>query len=726
MAFCQQCQSLSTRPVARKREVVFRHDYESLRKAVDSDCYMCTRVWDSLSKVQQALVQSPSFSGLECMISFTPVSEEGEDDEPIAISFTFWAGYELWDCEEPNLVGGWSPFLYGQFVILNTRKYPVENSIRLSNSTKSETSWATVSKWVDECHSDHCACHEPEHKKWVPTRLIDIKDYDSGYVRVVDTSTVPTLPEEPYLAFSHCWGRTPFPVLEDHNRDEFKRGVLVSSLATNFRDAIFATSRLGFRYIWIDSLCIIQGSAKDWQQEAPSMNKVYRNAFLTLSAMASSDAFGGLFRERDSYYHSPCPFSIMVEGEGQINGLMMKSDLWETEITQAPLNQRAWVVQERILAPRTLYFCKNQLFWECRQLHACETLPGGLPSGLLSGINVEPNQLETAPIKSFERSIRLLQEAASRNRESELEQPDGLPQYRSVYDIWNDILLAYVRCSLTKDEDKLVALSGVAKDFARAVGDEYLAGLWRRNFVNELLWLVGGGAVGGSSTFRAAVYISCSVVELGCMFISFPLPPPPFYSKLLYALLAMQVAYARIWQSIDNPDIRPQPCQLDLHGDYIEILDINIQSRGSDSTGSVAHACLHLRGLLIKPRRRPVAQIPSRHSFGAFHPDLPNEEVAEEVLFYLPVREMPQGEYPDDILGLVLALITDGADEFLSCCSQCSEKMLLKRIGTFSSARGDPLRYLTMDKPEDWDDWGKESDHLWFPEDTPVLEFAII
>lgn len=84
-------------------------------------CYICTRVWDSLSKVQQAVVQSPDFSGLECKISFPPVSEEGEDDESIVTSLTFLAGDELWDCEEANLVGGWSPTFFGQFVILNPR-----------------------------------------------------------------------------------------------------------------------------------------------------------------------------------------------------------------------------------------------------------------------------------------------------------------------------------------------------------------------------------------------------------------------------------------------------------------------------------------------------------------------------------------------------------------------------------------------------------------------------
>lgn len=339
-------------------------------------------------------------------------------------------------------------------------------------------------QWIKECCSGHPACVEPHHTKWAPTRLIDTRDYDSGYVRVVRSSTVPELPNEPYVAFSHCWGRQPFPVLHEHNKAEFKEGLRVSMLAPNFQDAIFATRKLGFRYIWIDSLCIIQGSSEDWQGEAPLMNKVYRNAFLTLSAMASPDAYGGLFRERDPDAVSPHPFSVLVEGEGPVEGLLIKADLWENNVRQAPLSQRAWVVQERILAPRSLYFCRDQLFWECRELHACEIFPGGIPLCFVGDVEVCTGA-ETVPLKAFERAVGLLLLPA----EGERPGADGR-RCHSPYEAWNDILALYVRCALTKSEDKLVALSGVAKDFARAVGDEYVAGLWRHNLINSLLWRV--------------------------------------------------------------------------------------------------------------------------------------------------------------------------------------------------------------------------------------------
>lgn len=337
---------------------------------------------------------------------------------------------------------------------------------------------------------------EPQHTKWAPTRLIDTSKYeDSGYVRVVESSAVPELPAEPYVAFSHCWGRQTFPVLHEDNKAEFAKGILVSLLAPNFQDAIFATRILGFRYLWIDSLCIIQGSDKDWQDEAPTMNKVYRNALLTLSAMASQDAYGGLFRDRDPATVSPQPFSVLVEGGGApVEGLLVKADLWETNVRQAPLSQRAWVVQERVLAPRSLYFCRDQLFWECRTLHACETFPRGLPLCLVGDVEVCTG-VETLPLKAFERAVGLLLHPPPRDGGDGDSDGDAGAEvdprrYHSPYEAWNDILALYVRCELSHARDKLVALSGVAKDFARLVGDEYVAGLWRHNLINSLLWRV--------------------------------------------------------------------------------------------------------------------------------------------------------------------------------------------------------------------------------------------
>ena len=76
-------------------------------------------------------------------------------------------------------------------------------------------------------------------------------------------------------------------------------GMSIQDLPATFRDAITVTNRLGMEYIWIDALCIIQLDAEDWGLHSVTMAKVYSYSAITLAAAASSDAHGGLFRQRN-------------------------------------------------------------------------------------------------------------------------------------------------------------------------------------------------------------------------------------------------------------------------------------------------------------------------------------------------------------------------------------------------------------------------------------------
>lgn len=164
-----------------------------------------------------------------------------------------------------------------------------------------------------------------------------------------------------------------------------------------------------------------------------------------------------------------------------------------------------------------------------------------------------------------------------------------------------------------------------------------------------------------------------------------------------------------------------------LYGDYAQVLDVHVEPRGHDPTGELRHACLHLRGPLIKTRRVPVRQPRCSRYFGQFHPDLEPPKLSEDDSYFcLPLREESLFRDDPNILGLVLSLVKDGEEEYRSCCSLCSGKLLFIRVGTFQSDKGDPLRLLAMPRPNDWHNWGGPKDHLWFPQDAPVLDFAVI
>jgi hypothetical protein len=146
-----------------------------------------------------------------------------------------------------------------------------------------------ISEWIDTCKSSHLTCRLLEFP-WLPTRLLDVGRLHGREIpRLVESAEEEI--EGPYAALSHMWGdpnqghAPPVRTLRA-NYEEMKAGIPKQVMSKNFVDAILTTRRLGLRYIWIDSLCIVQDSVEDWQKEAATMYKVYKFAEITLVAYA--------------------------------------------------------------------------------------------------------------------------------------------------------------------------------------------------------------------------------------------------------------------------------------------------------------------------------------------------------------------------------------------------------------------------------------------------------
>lgn len=81
----------------------------------------------------------------------------------------------------------------------------------------------------------------------------------------------------------------------------YTAGFLISSMPRTFQEAIEVCRSLDIKYLWIDSLCIIQDSAEDWLSEAVRMADIYSNAYINLAGTASETSDTGLFRLLDPY-----------------------------------------------------------------------------------------------------------------------------------------------------------------------------------------------------------------------------------------------------------------------------------------------------------------------------------------------------------------------------------------------------------------------------------------
>ncbi|KAH7227243.1 heterokaryon incompatibility protein-domain-containing protein [Fusarium solani] len=238
-----------------------------------------------------------------------------------------------------------------------------------------------IREWLRLCDNGECSrsggcCPRPIGAP-MPTRLIDVRKHEVGSdtVRLI-------LADEMgqglrYVALSHCWGK-PTKEQKDHwcttrsNLEARTHGFLVEQLPATFQDAVRVTRELRQPYLWIDSLCIIQGDDKDWETEAKNMETVFRNAYCTIAATSAEDSTKGFLNrpvEQSDLQYVTVPNS----SHGRVY-VCASLDDFSGDVEKGILNTRAWVLQERALSHRTIHFTKRQTYWECGGGVRCETL----------------------------------------------------------------------------------------------------------------------------------------------------------------------------------------------------------------------------------------------------------------------------------------------------------------------------------------------------------------
>lgn len=317
----------------------------------------------------------------------------------------------------------------------------------------------------------------------LPSRVIDLGAGAPRLIVVKDDT-----PILPYATMSHCWGSYMPLLLLSSNIAELQKRIPISQLSKSFQDAFLITQRLGLNYIWIDSLCIIQDSAEDWESESQSMSKVYSNSYCNIAAAHATDGTYGCFIERSPDLVKPLKVKLNW-GPNPGTYYAVQWLYWQQNVMGMPLHRRAWVCQERYLAPRNLYFGATQLYWECCGRVASETFPVGLPARV------------GGPSKGLDPHI----DGARRRKGLGLSEAPDL----DAFSLWDLIVSAYSKGKLTYSTDKLVAISGLAARMQKHTKSLYLAGMWRKHLAYQLLWNA-SGIQWVVSTSRPEVYTAPS------------------------------------------------------------------------------------------------------------------------------------------------------------------------------------------------------------------------
>ncbi|KAK4186306.1 heterokaryon incompatibility protein-domain-containing protein [Podospora australis] len=200
-------------------------------------------------------------------------------------------------------------------------------------------------KAVDWCIDNHPGCRTTKPDVLRTTTMLDV------FAR----KRVPCPENCEYVALSYVWGN----VMPEEGALE--KGTLPQTL----EDAITVTREMGWRYVWIDALCIDQTPNPTEEQKAlkfeqlQMMDLIYECAVVVLVAVTGKDSAAGLtgvsrprppqLQERYDDNHSL--FTAPPEPRPQI-----LDSIWMT---------RAWTFQEGNLGRRYLYFAANQLQFRC-------------------------------------------------------------------------------------------------------------------------------------------------------------------------------------------------------------------------------------------------------------------------------------------------------------------------------------------------------------------------
>jgi len=361
--------------------------------------------------------------------------------------------------------------------------------------------------WMQECAERHGHMCSADAASPAPS---------FGEIRVVDVVADCVVWRDPaadhcrFLALSYCWGRPgvePLRLLRE-NKDSLQEPGCLETLDVprTIRDAMKSTKELGIRYLWVDSLCIMQDSVEDQAHFIPMMDKIYGGAFLTIIAASGEDFNAGLPGVRPDT-RQPRQEQVLMwrkvrpdesaEAAAHPDQVYLKRDLLlmttlrpqgleqDHYLDDTKWNTRGWTFQERLLSNRCLTFTEQQVYWECQHASWCEESHFDFWCQRVMRYSREP-------------SLRPLPAADAT--------PSPAQHTPSEYEEWSRQLyrftLTYTRRQLHDQSDYLHAFAGALNGLTSSWGEEFFWGFPRSAFEQHLMWS------GGSRGMRHGIHVA--------------------------------------------------------------------------------------------------------------------------------------------------------------------------------------------------------------------------
>jgi len=475
-AICAHCYSLLERPdEAAADSTIVVCDRMTIYKSVQSGCRICQRFLEhwlyfrgSISNTcllqKRVLWLTENNATRPCTLTLSMLGEQTDTDE-------IFLGLMPIHKESGRAVQEFGQEEYGGIHTL-----PIVTALPC-RSTRDQKCMERIQAWTKLCLRKHRDCNTRANMSrksadYLPARLLSV---DSRYqLQLIETNKSAHLEKYRYATLTHRWQQsTGFKLLRS-NLNLWTRRIAILSLPPVFRDAVRLCRSLDIPYLWIDALCIVQDDTTDKAREISRMGHIYENAYLNIGATAAAQVDArrsdGLFVDRHKFAESNDFLLLQVRRSDYNDHHYLQQTTAGSRLNYSNLMSRGWVIQERLLSPRSVY-CGQQLEWECCELLAREYYPDGEASQF--------NYSYWGHGRPFKMRCML--------KDNSLGYTGG-DLLAKKYETWIYLIWMFRRCDLTYPSDCLPALSGLAKNFSREMDDEYLAGLWRKDLFRELLW----------------------------------------------------------------------------------------------------------------------------------------------------------------------------------------------------------------------------------------------
>ncbi|KAK7424493.1 hypothetical protein QQX98_000458 [Neonectria punicea] len=318
-------------------------------------------------------------------------------------------------------------------------------------------------RWIQVCLHTHDSCPTGS-LDFMPKRVLELQHDGAGryHVSLHQPSSL-----EPYVALSYCWGGDQPQKTTKAKMNSGNLEVDWEALPRSIQDAIKVTIGLGYRYLWVDSLCIVQDDDQEKAKQIALMPKIYAKALVTILASRAERAVDGFLNDIDVNSLTELCVKLPFKcPNSPTSGTVFIAKMRNSTNTE-PIDYRGWTLQERYLSPRVLDYSSNQLSWMC----TTSLEDPGYSDGWRAGTRQDEKGLY--PVTSFYRK------------------PWGQSEANGVHSAvhtWRSIVETYTRRRLTFPKDRILAISGVAEMFASEIKDEYIIGHWKHSIPFDLLW----------------------------------------------------------------------------------------------------------------------------------------------------------------------------------------------------------------------------------------------